>query len=739
VSIRSRLLALALAIVLPGLLGALWGLYVLYEQQKQAASRNLAEIANGVAAVVDRDLASSEATLKALALSPTLMRADLSSFYEFAKAAAPSADRTVVLVDLKGQQQLNTRVPLGGPLPRSTIFGDLRAKGDTSGTVISDLYVSPVAKKLSYAIQVPVKRGDEVVAYLSMGSFAETLQKPLEDQRLPKGWNASVIDRKGTIVARRIAPEQFVGKSVTQELVAELRGRREGVFETVRLDGVKTFTAFSPIADTGWTFVVSMPKAEIDTQIVSALNLTVLITAVLLVLAMLAATYVGVTISRPLRHLVNLAGALGRGERIRAPNGGFLETRMVANELQQASERIAASNEIMEKRIAEAVAESRRAGEALLQNQKLEALGKLTGGIAHDFNNLLQTMSAAIEVALRVRDPAAVKTAMESGKRAVERATKLTRQLTTFGRGTVSAPSSLDLRAHISDFRDLIEGALRRDIELEFHMPETLWPVYVDPVQLELAVLNAALNSRDAMPEGGKLEITARNEPVEEGSPLGLDPGEYVRVCIHDIGSGIAASDLPRVFEPFFTTKELGKGSGLGLAQIYGFTKQSGGTATIESRPGEGTTLCMLLPRSRREEKPPAPAQPSKPYDDGAACTVLFVEDDELVSAVMVPGLRSSGFTVITASDAVSALAALRTHDIDVVLSDIVMPGQGDGLYLAQEMRLTRPDVPIVLATGYSDALTATTSFRVLLKPYTLEDARAALYEEMRKAAPAAG
>jgi nitrogen-specific signal transduction histidine kinase/CheY-like chemotaxis protein len=387
----------------------------------------------------------------------------------------------------------------------------------------------------------------------------------------------------------------------------------------------------------------------------------------------------------------------------------------------------------MQKRIEEAVAESKRAEEALLQNQKLEALGKLTGGIAHDFNNLLQTISAAMEVAMRVRDPSAVKTAMASGKRAVERATKLTRQLTTFGRGTVSAPASLDLHAHINDFRDLIEGALRGDIELDFHMPENLWPVYVDPVQLELAVLNAALNSRDAMPEGGRLEITACNETVAESSTLDLARGEYVRLCIRDTGSGIAPGDLTRVFEPFFTTKEVGKGSGLGLAQVYGFTKQSAGTATIESKPGEGTTLCMFLPRSRREEVTASPIKESQPHEPGGPCTVLFVEDDELVSAVMVPGLRASGFTVITAHDAVSALAALRTHQIDAVLSDIVMPGQGDGLYLAQEMRLTRPDVPIVLATGYSERLTATSSFRVLLKPYTLEDARTALFEEMRK------
>jgi signal transduction histidine kinase/ActR/RegA family two-component response regulator len=456
------------------------------------------------------------------------------------------------------------------------------------------------------------------------------------------------------------------------------------------------------------------------------------------VLALLAATYVGLGISRALQRLVSLAAAVGRGERVRAPAEGLKEVRTVATELQQASERIAAANALMEKRVEEAVAESRRAHDALLQNQKLEALGKLTGGIAHDFNNLLQTISAAIEVALRVRDPGAIKSAMESGKRAVARATKLTRQLTTFGRGTVSAPTVVDLKGHIGEFRDLIEGALRGDIELSFEMADDLWPVYVDPVQLDLAVLNAALNARDAMPEGGRLEIVGTNETVQPGSPAGAEPGEYVRLNICDTGSGIAAEHLARVFEPFYTTKEVGKGSGLGLAQVYGFARQSGGTASIVSTPGKGTMVCLFLPRTHRAEAADVAARAPQAREPGATSTVLFVVDDQLVSEVMVPGLRSSGYNVITASDAVSALAALRTHEIDVVLSDIVMPGQGDGLYLAQEMRLTRPDVPIVLATGYSDALTATSAFRVLLKPYTLEDARAALDEEMRKVKAAA-
>ena len=731
--IRTRLFALALAIVLPGMLGAMWGLYVLYQQQKEAASGNLLEVTRGVAAVVERELALRLSMLQTLAVSPTIQSGDLGAFYNYARSATPSNDRTIVLISLDHRQLLNTRVPFGEPLPRSKAFVELRAKASPEEDLVSDLYLAPIGKRYSFAVQVPVRREGKVVAYLALGTYADSLQKALEDQRLPAGWNAAIIDREGLVVARRIRPQEFVGKPATSDMIAKISEESEGVFETTRLDGVKSITAYTPVAGTGWTFVVSMPRSEVDAQILAALNLTVLITAVLLVLALVAATFVGFTISRPIRHLVSLASAVGRGEVIQTPKDGLVETRMVASELQRASERVRAVNELMEKRIQDAVAESRRAQEALLQNQKLEALGKLTGGIAHDFNNLLQTISAAIEVASRLAQVDTVKSAMNAGKRAVERATKLTRQLTTFGRGTISAPAVLDLRAHITEFRDLIEGALRGDIELKFEMAENLWPVYVDPVQLELAVLNAALNARDAMAGGGRLTINASNLNLADGEVGALAAGNYVRIVIADTGTGIASEDLPRVFEPFYTTKSVGKGSGLGLAQIYGFARQSGGTALVESALGEGARLYIYLPRSTREIEDAVETKAAVPEALASPCTVLFVEDDELVSEVVVPGLRSNGFEVITAKDALSALAVMQKQPVDVVLSDVVMPGRGDGFYLADEIRRNYPGVPIVLATGYSDALTASSPFRVLLKPYTISEAIAALQHELRR------
>jgi signal transduction histidine kinase len=734
VSIRTRLMALVLAIVLPGVLGALWGLNVLYQQQKRAASSNLGEIARGVAAIVEKELASREFMLKTLAVAPALQRWDLKAFYDFANDATPAPDSNVVLTDRHGRELLNTRVPFGTALRDSAAFAEFPATAKPDEPAVSDLYAAALGERYSYAVQVPVTRDNQVVGYLMLGSFAETLQRALEDQRLPKGWNAAVLDRKGRIVARRIMPSAFVGKAATPELIQQIRTRTEGVFETTRLDGVRTFTAYTPVSDSGWTFAVSMPKAEIDVQIMSALNLTALITSVLLALAMCAAIYVSRTISGPIRHLVHLAAAVGRGETIRAPQTGLTETRMVANALQDASERIRASNELMEQRVTEAVAENRRAQEALLQNQKLEALGKLTGGIAHDFNNLLQTISAALEVALRFATADSVKTATQAAKRAVEKATKLTRQLTTFGRGALSAPTPVDLSAHITQFRELIEGALRRNIHLEFELSDALWPVYVDPVQLELALLNAALNARDAMPNGGRLHIAAENVSLSEGAIADLSPGDYVRITIRDTGAGIAERDLPRVFEPFYTTKPVGKGSGLGLAQIYGFTKQSNGAVTIESAENKGTTLTLFLPRTREETKPESEVRALPAAPISTRRSVLFVEDDELVRQVVAPGLRANGFDVITAVDATSALELLRSHQVDIVLSDIVMPGRGDGFYLAGEIKKLRPEIPIVLATGYSDALSAASAFRILLKPYRLEDAQAVLEAELRRA-----
>ena len=699
-SVTARLIVVIVAVLAPALAAAVWGVMQAHEAQREAAEQNLRQLAHALAAVVEEEIAQRAGVLHTLARAPSLVRGDLPVFYEFAKAITPTVERTIVLSDAEGRQIVNTRLPLGSSeLPVSRTLPKLRRSLGlpAAATLVSDVYFAPVGKRFSFAVQVPVFKDGAVVQYLAMGSYAETLQKLLFDQRLRPGWNASIVDREGTLVARRINPERFVGKPATTDMIGHIRAAPEGLFETVRLDGVATWTAYAPVGETGWTYVVSMPRAELQADLTRALAI-----ASLIALALIA---------------LGLAVAIAAGRSIAAAFG-------------HANAQLRSVNRELEDRVQAAVAQAQRAQEALLHNQKLEALGRLTGGIAHDFNNLLQTLSMSMEIVLRNAQVESVRTAAEAGKRAVQSAVKLTGQLMTFGRTQASSPETVDLRDQAMRLQDLIAGALRRDIELAFDFPGELWPVTVDPVQLELALLNASLNARDAMPKGGRLVIGARNAVLREGEQPGVDAGEYVRLMVADNGHGIPSELLPRVFEPFFTTKDVGKGSGLGLAQIYGFAAQSGGAATLQSATdGGGTTLSLWLPRAHGKASVEGRSPERAAVTLGQARTLLLVEDDTLVQSVVAPALEHAGFRVLVASDAAAALAAFeqRGGAIDVVFSDIVMPGGRSGVDLALELRRRQPGLPVLLATGYADVGTVPPGVRVLRKPYLIEELCAAL------------
>ena len=240
-SIRARLLILVVAVLAPALLAAVWGVTRMYQGQQEAAEDALRQLTQALAAVVGQELAQREAVLRTLASSPAITRGDLAAFYHFAKAIAPTAERTLVLSEPDGRQVMNTRLPLEARLPVSASLPRLRRELGLppEAALVSNLYFAPVGKRHSFALQVPVVRQGKVVYYLAMGSYANTLQKLLDDQRLREGWNAAVIDRNGTVIARRIEPEKFVGKPVTNAMLAHLRQAREGLFETVRLDGVR--------------------------------------------------------------------------------------------------------------------------------------------------------------------------------------------------------------------------------------------------------------------------------------------------------------------------------------------------------------------------------------------------------------------------------------------------------------------------------------------------------------------
>ena len=368
----------------------------------------------------------------------------------------------------------------------------------------------------------------------------------------------------------------------------------------------------------------------------------------------------------------------------------------------------------------------RHAEAALRQTQKMESIGQLTGGVAHDFNNLLSVFATGLQLLERNVSGEQRQRVFDGMRRAVARGTGLTRHLLAFSRRTPVNPESIDIANHLKGMREMLDGSLGGHIHIEMKFGEDVWPVEIDAGEMELAVLNLCLNARDAVAGGGTVTIAAENVVIEEerGSQK-----QCVKLSVTDTGGGMPPDVLSRAFEPFFTTKDVGKGSGLGLPQVYGFAHQSGGQVTIDSEVGVGTIVTLLLPRSLQDPVESVRTADSSgvpvPRSDGARRGhVLLVEDDQEVSALTREMLNSLGFAVTHVTGAEAALGALaNARAVDAVLSDIMMPGGVSGLELAREISRRHPTLPIILTTGYVEAAARMKDgeFHLLLKPYSLE------------------
>jgi two-component system NtrC family sensor kinase len=384
----------------------------------------------------------------------------------------------------------------------------------------------------------------------------------------------------------------------------------------------------------------------------------------------------------------------------------------------------------------QAEAARRETAEAALQrSRRLEALGQLTGGVAHDFNNLLQVVTSGLALLDRSPEGARRQAVLAAMRQAAERGGRLTQQLLAFARRQPLAPQPLDLAERLGQVRELLERSLRGDIRLDLDLPPGLWPAQADPTQLEVALLNLAVNARDAMPRGGVLSISASNVTL----PMGADPdglvGSFLRISVRDTGEGMPPEVLARAFEPFFTTKERGRGTGLGLAQVYGFARQSGGATRLESVAGCGTVVQLLLPRAA-EIQPRADAPKAAPAPSPASSlSVLVVEDDAEVGALTEELLRQLGHRTTRVATAEAALGALADgRHIDLLLTDVVIPGGRDGLDLALEARRRRPGLPVLLASGFAGApnRVAASGLPLLRKPYAQEELQAAIEAVVR-------
>ncbi len=352
----------------------------------------------------------------------------------------------------------------------------------------------------------------------------------------------------------------------------------------------------------------------------------------------------------------------------------------------------------------------------LRQAQKMEAIGQLTGGVAHDFNNLLAIIGGNAELAKR-RQAANHDRQMDNILRATERGVALTTQLLSFSRRHVATPQIIDLGTEMPRMEEMLRASLRGDIQMRIDVAEHLWPIEADVAELEMALLNIAVNARDAMPQGGTFTVDVRN--AARGA--GMLDSDHVAIALRDSGVGIPADVIGKVFDPFFTTKEPGEGTGLGLSQVYGFAQQSGGAVSLDSVPGSGTTITIRLPRSHK----PVPAACAESASHAARVTgrILLVEDNAQVADVTAQMLSSMGFQVEVTDRARKAIERLETGGIDLLLTDVVMPDGLNGVDLAVRIRERFPALPILLTSGYNAVVVPDgAAFAVLRKPVPYDD-----------------
>jgi signal transduction histidine kinase len=734
--LRARVRLLVLVTIAPLLALGLAVQYAEYENDKETASARTVELARSVALQVSRELEADVRALQVLAKAGRLRRGAIEAFRELAEAAL--SDRlegaNIMVVDENGQQLLNTALPPGTPLPPRQSLDNTRQVFASGEPRVSDVYFGAIVKRPAVAIEVPVKDETGRVMYtLALDPRPDTFVDIIRRQEARKGIVLAVIDREGTVIARWPDSNKYAGQKVVPEMMARLKDPPGRPFETRTFEGIQVLTAVSRVESFGWTVAIGTPHAEYLGPLWSSVAIIIAATALVLALGLTLARVVSRQITAPIEALGRYAD--DPGPSVPGPTG-LRETdalaaaiRRYAEAREKAERDLTQLNATLEHRIASAVAERDAAQARLAEAQKMEAVGQLTGGIAHDFNNLLTAIIGSLDLMRKeIEGNERLRTLSEIAVQAAQRGAMLVSQLLAFGRRQALQPQSVRLEHALDDIRLLIGPAIGGEVKLVTELAPDLWASHVDRGQLDSAMLALVFNAHEAMPRGGTLTIAAANRTVEgpEAARLDIAAGDYVRLAVSDTGSGMSAETAQRAFEPFFTTKGVGHRTGLGLSQVWGFAKQSGGTAAIESRPGEGTTVALLLPRASAE--PSAVAQ--RPDHPVAAKHILVVEDSKEVRALAQSLLEDLGHKVVVAPNGEAALALLTGEQaVDLLFCDVVLGGI-DGRKLAELARQIRPGLKALLTTGYPEHVRrAPGDPPIIAKPYQQADLTAKLAE----------
>jgi signal transduction histidine kinase len=595
-----------------------------------------------------------------------------------AMAALPQLDR----LDLAGFEVVARREQARHPLWLTVILLDPQGRRLVNSRTSSRLgaaSVGPVVegrrsvigaiakgpREFGIPVRAPVVRGGKVVAVVTVVVRPEGLARVLQTARLPDQWIAGAVDGAGRLVARNPHTPALIGVKASDAALNARAAAESGIYEGLTYAGAPTVSAFWKSLASGWSVHIAIPRTAFEA---------------------------------PLRRSMMLfAGGLAASLLL----AGLFLTLLFRELGLRRSEAAAAE-----------------------QSHRLEALGRLTGGVAHDFNNLLMIIQGNAEILQRRKLAEGAERPVAAIREATGRAARLTRELLIFARGGQAENAVIDLNATLKDFLGAIQQAVGPAVEVRNDLAPDTGRIEVDRVQLELAVLNLAVNARDAMPGGGTLTIATRRAS-----------DALVQLSVSDTGHGIPDEIRSRVFDPFFTTKPPGSGTGLGLTQVYGFAKHAGGFVELQSRMGRGATVVLRLPVARAEAEAAAPA--AAPIADAAALAgrrVLVLDDNAEVRSVSADYLREQGAVVIEAASAAEGLAILEKGGVEAVVSDIVMPGGQSGVDLAAAARELWPDLPVLLVSGYSASIAeaGAQGFRVLRKPYALAELGGLLTDMLR-------
>ncbi|GHC96491.1 hypothetical protein GCM10007320_50470 [Pseudorhodoferax aquiterrae] len=727
-SIRKRLLLLVIGVWLPAAAG--FGLLTWYTHAEQVAGtrRQVEEYGLRLATAMERELDRRVVLAQALAASAEARSGDFARLHEEARSATAGTASWALLVDPAGQI-LNTKAPYPGPrVPRIKPL-----PLTDSGPQVRFVGHAPVAMMPAITVFVPVPGMVPQRYNVGVAFSPAALQQTLESHPGPFQALAVVVDDEQVIMARSRDPEKWFGVSASPRFKQRIVEGGTGFAESTTLDGVRSMTYLSPRNAYGWSVIVSVPMQLLDAAAQQASAKAVGAAALLLAFGLLLALSGTRKIGRTVEALQGAAGDLAHHRVPPRLLTGVSEVDRVAAALHEAGTRAQEANATLERRVREAVAHAQEAQAQLLQSQKLELVGRLTAGVAHDFNNLLQTIVTAHHLLLRRVTDGPERRTLDGAVRAVAKARDLVKQLMTFGRVQLLEPSAVSIPDLVLKSQELTRTAVGEAIVLSTALEPALPAVHVDAVQFEMALLNLVFNARDAMPAGGHITIAAQEALAAETAHLGA--GRFVRLEVADTGTGMTDAVQARAFEPYFTTKPVGAGSGIGLAQVHAFAKQSGGDIVLSSQLGVGTRIRLYLPVAATPADAPAVPAPAAPAAPLAGVRILMVEDDKLVSGMVASALEEEGCVVRHCPTADEALQVLQKgHDFDILFTDVVMPGRMNGVDLARWCAAERPGIAIVVSTGYAENLQEF-SATVLRKPYEPGALFAALEEACKRCA----